>query len=355
MADFNFIDRYQVLQPTAPREVLAARQDAFKIISQEATQPEKMVDLTRIALGLPHPVGSSAPASLALTIKSKDEMFGILDREEAARMASLAISQRIAVGSLGAPVAVLAAYFGGSRRGPEAEGLATEAKTGLANLVRARGTGIKIADLAAPTATEFAELVTKFDDESGPISEIVEAISKDYTLQAATVVKAANAAISALRNANQRLAEEVDLLWWHLGGHSFLLDKPLTSLPHALLPFVVGMDTASMVNQLPGPYGTYGVIRRALGENADRVMKLSDVIEQLQSQSYGGLVTVPIKDAAMAPIHALIAEVVINRAPLTNDQFRTRTGLDLDLSVSQYEIALQAYHERLLIKQSWVL
>ncbi|MBB3452562.1 hypothetical protein FHT86_000818 [Rhizobium sp. BK313] len=355
MAEFNFIDRYHNLQPSAPRDVMAARQEAFKVVAQEATQPEKIVDLTRIALGLPHPVGSTAPAWLASAIKAKDEMFGMLDREEAARMASLVMSQRLALGSLGAHVAILAAYFGENRRGPEAESLATEARNGLARLVRTRGADIKIADLEMPTAATFSEEVTKFDADNGPITEIVDAIAKDYRTQITTLVNAANAAIGGLRTANQRLAEEVDLLWWHLGGHSFLLDKPLSSLPQAVLPIVVGMDTASMVNRLPGPYGTYGVIRRALGENADRAMKLSELIEQLQAQNYIGIVTATVKDAAMAPIHAVVAEVVLNRAPMTNDQFRMRTGLHLDLVASQYEFALQAYHERLLIKQNWVL
>lgn len=355
MAEFVFIDRYRHLQPGATREIITARQEAFNEIMKVASQAEYAVNLARIAFGLPHPVGSNAESWFSAIMKAKDDMFSIEhDREEAARVASLVLSSRISAGSFGSPLAVLSAFFAGHRQSPEATKLADEAKTGLAALVRKRGTETKSADIKVPAAADFSEVIVKYDADGTTVKDIFDAVSKDYTSQIKEIVTASNTAITGLRAENRRLAEEVDLLWWHLSGHSFLLDQSLDALPPAVLPLIIGMDTASMVNQLPGPYGSYGIIRKTLGAEADSRIKLSEMLGSLNKESFAGLVTVVVKDTAMAPIHAAVTEIVINGSPLTEEQFAARTKLTLDVELSNYDFALQAYHERLLLQQNWV-
>lgn len=354
---FDFVTEYRSLQPTDDRELIAARSASFeKAASDAQTTISRVVDLAYFAYRLPIPAESDAASWFGGILTGDDPTFRIeIDVEEAARIATLLLKQRLVANFNGTPVIVHTAAFAGKRQTVDSHGLSYAARQTLANLVRRRGSSVTRSEVASGKAANMTDWIKKLSDENETTEDVqvFEAAVADYRNQIKQVVSTANSAIETVWGENRRLAEEVDLLWWHLGGQSFCLDRALADVPTAARPIVIGMDIGEMVSAAPGPYGTYGIIRKALGDLAEEKFKLSDVIKEL-SDEFDGLISKPVSRYAVAPIHGAVGEVLIDGTQVVAAQFKRRTGLPLDIKLSGYDLAVQAYHERMLSKLGWV-
>lgn len=357
MAAFDFVAEYRNLQPTDDRELIATRTASFEKAKGDVQNSiSRVVDLAYFAYRLPLPSESDAASWFGGILSADDPAFRIeIDVEEAARMATLLLKQRLYANFNGTPVLVHAAAFAGKRQTVDNHGLSYASRQTLANLVRRRGSSLNRPEVSSGKASNMADLIKKLVDENDATEDVqvFEATVVDYRNQIKQVVTTVNTSIEATWSENRRLAEEIDLLWWHLGGQSFTLDRPIADVPSALRPIVIGMDIGEMVSAAPGPYGTYGIIRKALGELSEEKFKLSDAIKEL-SDEFHGLISKPVSRYAVAPIHGAAGEVLLSGPTVVAAQFKRRTGLPLDVKLSGYDLAIQAYHERMLSKLGWV-
>ncbi|MGO7036221.1 MULTISPECIES: GTPase-associated system all-helical protein GASH [Rhizobium] len=356
MAAFDFVAEYRGLQPTAEREVVAARNNSFQKLQAEASNMGRLLDIAYFAYRLPISAESDATPWFGEILRADDATFSIdLDVEEAARIATLVLRQRLYDNLFVTPVIVHAASFAGKRQTVDNHALSLASRQTLANLVRRRGTSLGRPEVTSGKSAALSELIKKLSDENDDTKDyqVIESAVQDYRSQIKQVVTTANKAIETAWNESRRLAEEVDLLWWHLGGYSFSLDRPLADLPAALQPIAIGMDLGEMINASPGPYGTYGIIRKALGKAADEKFKLGDALKELTAE-FGGLISKPVTRYALAPIHGAVGEVLLEGTPVVGAQFKRHTGLGVDVKLTGYELALQAYHERMLSKLGWI-
>jgi hypothetical protein len=289
-------------------------------------------------------------------MKADDPTFSIQhDTEEAARIASLVLKSRLDANLTGTPVLVHAAAFAGKRQTVDNHALSHASRKSLQALVRRRGFSLQRPSISGGKAASVASLITKLEAGTGETNQtqVLQAMLGDYGSQIKQLAASANGAVEVVFNENRRLAEEVDLLWWHLGGHSFLLDQPLDEVPEIAKPIVIGMDVGEMVNVLPGPFGVYGIIRKALGSAADTSIKLSEAVKAITSD-HASLVSKKPNRYAVAPVHAAVSDTLISETPVSGPQFKRNTGLSYDIKLTAYELALQAYHERVLSKLDWI-
>ncbi|UIJ82419.1 GTPase-associated system all-helical protein GASH [Rhizobium leguminosarum] len=357
MPAFNFVAEYRDMQPAAERDIIAARDKAFTKAKADANKLiGRIVDLAYFAYRVPLPAESDANKWFGDILSADDPAFSIQhDVEEAARIATLVLRERLGNSFWGTPVLVHAAAFAGKRQTADNHALSRASRDALRDLVRKRGFALKRTEVSPGKAAPVGDLITKYDSEGDETTEkqVLQAIVQDYDSQIKHLTKSSNEAIEAVFAENRRLAEEVDLLWWHLGGHSYLLDMPLEQVPDALKPIVIGMDVGDMVNALPGPYGSYGIIRKALGSKADVPMKLSEAFKVLTPE-HGLLVAKKPNRYALAPIHGAASDVLLSGEPVSGLQFKRNTGLSFDIKLTAYELAVQAYHERVLSKLDWI-
>lgn len=353
MAVFDFVTEYRALQPTAEREQISARSASFDKAAADAHKTiERIIDLAYFAYRLPIPADSDASQWFEGILRSNDPTFTIaLDVEEAARIATLVLRRRLAGNFATTPIIVHTAAFAGKRQTVDKHGLSHDSRRALADLVKRRGFSSTRPLVSAGKPAAVPATIGKLSDGSGKTdtSDIFEAIHQDYSQQIKQVVDSANSAIDITWSENRRLAEEIDLLWWHLGGHSYLLDRPICDIQAPLRPVVVGMDIGEMISAAPGPHGTYGIIRKALAETADQTFKLGDVVKEL-SDDFGNLISGPVSRYAIAPIHGAFGDVLLDGTSVTATRFKRNTGLTLDTKLTGYELAVQTYHERMLKK-----
>ncbi|RWP76623.1 GTPase-associated system all-helical protein GASH [Mesorhizobium sp.] len=353
MAVFDFVSEYRGLQPTAEREQITARSASFEKAMADANGSiDRVIDLAYFAYRLPIPVESDASQWFGSILRTDDPTFSIdLDIEETARIATLVLRRRLYDNFITTPIIVHSAAFAGKRQTVDKHGLSYASRQTLADLVKRRGSSVTRPQISSGKAGAISELIKKLGDGSGETEnvQVFEAILEDYNSQIKQVVTSANKAVETAWTENRRLAEEIDLLWWHLGGHSYLLDRPIAEIPALLRPAVVGMDIGEMISAAPGPHGTYGIIRKALGETADETFKLGDVVKEL-SRDFSDLISNQVSRYAIAPVHGVFGDVLLGDTPVVGAQFKRRAGLALDTKLTGYELAVQAYHERMLKK-----
>lgn len=358
MADLNFVEAYRDMQPAASRDVIVAREASYKTILKDAPKDiTKLLDLVRLYFDL-SPIDDTALDNwFGKALRQKDKVFSLQrDKEEAARIAALGLLGIVQNGFPVTPALVVAASFSGKRRTLDDGRVVSAAVSALADNARTRGLGFtaRVPNAKLSTAAPLATITAGSDPAA--IKTALEAVGAEYKSALSATVTGVNQALEDLVRENRRLAEEVDLLWWHLGGWSYLLNAPLKSIDPLAVPIVIGNDVASMISTLPGPHGALGIIRQALGDGCNEEQKLSDTLRALPSSSRAVLLNnFPAGGNDIAPLHFGLRALEFEASgPSQASVFKRSTQLSFDIKLTRFEIARQAFYERMFIKHGWL-
>ncbi|MFV0797816.1 hypothetical protein EGJ57_23405 [Brucella anthropi] len=353
MSDINFITDYRTLQPMADEARIQARQAAFNEIEADVRQnPVRAAVLARLAFKLPHAGATDGDDWFSAIMVKHSPTFSLVhDQEEAAIIATLVLKQRILSGYVRSSLLVLAAGFAGHRETVDRGSLIAIARAELAQNVRRVGQQTSVGKISQQNAPNLANQVTTFNEQAdGAMKVLVDAQSAAYLSILNNAIKEANGVIDKLSDENTRLMDEINVLWWHIGGHSVLADMPIEKLDPETLAFVAAADVAEIVGAPPGPYGAYGVIRKALGPDREKEIKLSDAVKVLKASGLTGIIRGRVEvDQALVPIHYAAAAALVDGALLSGSQFKKATALSFDTKLTLYEFAIQVFHERLLL------
>lgn len=351
---FNFSDSYRTLQPLASRELVTARESSHAEITKQIKLATHVLDLCRLAFGLSVRSEGELATLLIAEVRKGDVQFSLThDRAEAGRIATLVLTERLAQHFIQDAIAVLAASFAGLRTSADEDGLTCRAITCLAQKARATGRAKRAPTITYPRVEDRSALVTALDQlNPQTIKPLVEALIGDDRTAGEGLAKSATAATQELFLENQRLAEEIDLLWWHIGDWSECLDRPFTRVPEHGKGLIAGADLAAIIRALPGPYGATGILRRSLGSDADQPTKLSEAVEALSPEDLNKAYRT-CTDTDILPIHTAVQLYVERGRGAWGQAFEKTCGLSADVQLSPYKIALQAFWESSLVKHSW--
>lgn len=362
MADgdaFDFADAFREFLPTAERSLLEARVAALIKLSTEARKSiEKIVGLARIAYGIPLGDGDRAGEWLQSTIREKEAGFSLSrDREDARIVSAIVLDSILQAGRYDrVATLLLAATFAGQRRAPGTGKLELDARDIFSDSARNRGLKFNTSISKSQwrdTSKAMAGVAATFDATT--VKTALEAVVAEAKAAEERAIEKFNATLNQLTTENVRLAEEVDLLWWHLGGWSYILKRPLGSIDATSLPFVIGSDVAQMVNSLPGPNGALGIIRKALGASADEKQTIEATLKAVDPDDRAKLlVGARDKDVIASLNYGLALLDDETTADSFARTFHKRTALSSDAELTRFEIASQAYFERLFIKGEWL-
>jgi hypothetical protein len=343
---FDFMTSYRKLVPQASREIVDARQKAHSQLRPKITTMQHIYDLCRLAFQLdPHSPGLTA--WFEVPVKAADPQFSLeIDKAEAGRIASLLLRDHIISGA-GAYTAlvVLTASYCGQRTTVDDNALLVLAKdkvTSVAKLQRKLSSAAIKAPLLAMPA-----VATKAIEPNPPTTEglsiAFEAVMKSAEEALATLAELANDAVTASRADTERLAEEVDMLWWYLGDWCDLLGKARTSIDSTNSALVSGIELGSLVQRIPGPHGAYGLLLRSAGEAAEKKTTLGAAVTSFgnaDARKLGSPTSLPAWAKPIFPVHAALQSATEG----TNDRQDVS-----EIEMGAYEIGLQAYRERMLI------
>lgn len=358
MPSYNFADRYKAAGLTPSHEIIAARQLAIKELIEDANFA-LILDFTRLYFGLPVPNGA---AWFRDAFGRTDNSFSLIDNErEVAVLSACALAEIIAAGKHLAALAPLVAAAGIARTPLSSSEFLEDARCELGGYeVKYRQFHLVDANnikqtVKGKTVSDTIALISK--NES--FSDVAEAI-KGVSGEAREINKAlANQVLSVVQpliSQVQGLREEVDMLWWFVGGWSRLLSKPFAEMDIRTAAVMAGLDLAYLVKGDTGPVAAPALLHRLIvgaGATMSEKFTLQTVIDAMTDDVFSCIV---IPEAIsrvgdICPVLFALAKVKeIGDGTAWHTAFKKGTGLAPTIEFSPLEITMQVYRESLLVK-----
>ncbi|MFD1987435.1 GTPase-associated system all-helical protein GASH [Mesorhizobium newzealandense] len=353
VGQFDFIQSYRDLDPDASREIIDARQKSHDKIQGTVKSMLRVFDLCKIAFLLEAP---SEAEWFEKPIRDLDPHFLLKkDKAEAGKLAALLLRERLTWTGGVSNIAVLTTSFCGRRHSADADALTMDANDALSTAVRLHRTLQGGKPIVAPkfksAATEIANVAASNPVPGEIVRQAIEAVLASTEAAAKSLAEATEASQAPARADIVRLAEEVDMLWWHIGDWHELLEKPRSDANRETKILASGIELGTLVRQVPGPYGAYGLLRRIAASDADAKTSLRAAVTAVSQVDAGKLArNISPSSASLVPVHTALQALARTGTEWDKDAGDAVSDV-ADMEISFYELGLQAYRERILIDQ----
>ncbi|KKA10420.1 hypothetical protein VP03_29440 [Sinorhizobium meliloti] len=249
-----------------------------------------------------------------------------------------------------AAIAVLNASFDGMRTAELPMDLAGLAKRALAEHSRKKH--------ARPNAKEIEVESPKVDFE---VSE--EALANMSGVQWKSELdrlrNASQSATDMIVEAQNRVAkllarqvslgeEELQMLWWLIGGHSSIADRPFADVNASLKPLVFGKELGQLTKVSPGPASLAALLSRA--GITEKAVKVVDAVNAADRDWIGDITKSKRLSPVTTPLHfALEKRVEVGSDEVWLPVGASRTGLRAAASLPAVGLAELFYREHLFL------
>jgi hypothetical protein len=354
----NFTEWYNTisLRPTA--ETLEARWKAVEAVAA-GQKVKKIPDLARVFFKLPG--GNMAADELRNAARKEDTTYlAENDQNELSVLAGGVIAELVGKSSSQADVAALTVSCieaQGLRQAPRLEGVVDECMQYLANesvRVRAVG-GDSVKDM------NVASLTKRITERGGvAVSDVnsvwngMDAVLKDFLSQHTAHTTSIESAVSQTSN---RLAEQMDILWWLLGEHTLDGKKAFSGLGIPEACYWGAKDLAKLTRFMPGPFAAPAFLHRMLRLVKDRLpaqVRISDAVDECEKEwkeqwlpELGGQQQIP---DASPMLFAIAKSVEVGGGSGWTAAFDHATGLSASAKLAPAQLALQVYNEVSLLR-----
>lgn len=357
MAGFNLADGYRAAGLAATAEALKARQASFDKM-RDSIDPAIAIDVVRLYFGLPVPRGTDWFRD---SFGAADPTFSLIDNaREVSVLAAGLLEAAASDGKLYASLAILTAAAGGSREPvarPElidAMRYAIEEKA----IESRQQQPANPKQITLPAASKLIEELTALTQapEVGKASALLKQVSEESAAITTSLSKQVFAVIHPLAAQILTLREEVEMLWWYIGGWSRILGKPFAGLDIGLAAVLAGIDMADMSRSAVGPAAAPAVLQRVLTTGRKSIpskIAVTDAVDALPEDDFDclalgeKLAVVP----DICPVLTAFAKAgEIGRGTAWHTSFAKVTGLGAKITFSPLELAMQAFRERLILR-----
>jgi hypothetical protein len=357
VTEFNFADSYRAAGLTLGPDVLRARQEPFDEL-RKAIDAQTAIDLTRIYFGLPVPRGTDWFRDV---FGATDPSFSLVDNAREASVLAGGLLEGAAVdGKMYAALATLTTAAGGLRQPlvrPELIDLMRATIRERAVSTRQHAP-VDAKCIKTPTASKLSAQLTALTQGAELIkaSALLKEVSEESVEITEALANQVFAVVQPLAAQVLTLREEVEMLWWYVGGWSRLLDKPFMELDLGLAAVLAGVDMAEMSRSATGPAAAPAIFQRILvaGRKAKSTnVAIKDAVDALPQDQLDRLklpdvlATVP----EICPVLTAFAKAnAIGTSPAWHMAYAKATELEAGAAFAPLELAVQSFRERLLLQ-----
>jgi hypothetical protein len=350
---FNLADSYKVGKINLGPEIMRLRQDAFDKLIDKIDGP-KSIFLTRLFYGLPTPMTED----WFVNAFGEDPSFSMVDNtREAAILAGALLNACMIKGDGFSCIVALSASVAGNRMpivSPQvlqaaADSLATESVADRKHI------SLEVNRIKAPAPikinAETVAAVPNFPSFSPVLQQVVDQLTAADTQLSKQVV----GVFQDVSKQNQQFREEIDMLWWFVGGWSRLLNEPFASFDAGVAAILAGLDMSDLSKTVGGPVSAPSLLHKTLlaGRKAKLgKVALKDVIDAVQEKYLGQLkLSEKLANVSdLCPVLGALKKVQENGpSPAWHGAFRKATGLEETLQISPLDLAVQVMRERTII------
>lgn len=359
MVGFNFADHYKAAGLAPGPEIIRLRQEPFDKL-RKAMSVDRVLTLVRLLFGLPES-DDRHNTWFRDAFAETDPSFTMIDNaREAAVLSSCLLSAAFLERDKGHVEAGLAMLTTATN---------TRAPLVMPTLINDAQHHLDIFSVEMRTPPEVAAAKVSKPTQSkipGEADEFAKApdltkvaplfkrISEEYA-EVSTFAEQTFAIVSPLVPYTELLREELEMLWWYVGGWSKILNKPFGELELAVASVMIGLDLAELVQTPPGPVAARAILYRLIWTGRKpkvESLTLNNAVnaisnEAIQKLKFGR----SLKDMPdICPVlTALQKASEIGQGTAWHVAFRKATALKEDLPFTPLDLAIQVYRETMLI------
>lgn len=328
----DFADWYQSVSFNHNHDVQTLREEAAKAAVEELSN-EAALDLVRFLFGGPV-VNSDQINNFRKYFKDKDPAFKSTGNDqEVLVLTGWVLAEHCTTTSSPATVAILTASACGTRK-PLIEadivGIAENENIRDGDNTRER-CEIKISE---KLSSEDADKITDVDT------------LKSYceTLQTQNIELA-----TSVRSNMEVQDEELQILWWLIGGLSNMWDAPFESIDTKARPFLLGHELATISSLQVEPRSIRSILSKA--KITDEQITISEAVTTCKAQLMKlGMGIKPC--SIITPVHFAIARACeTDGDPSWIVPWQKVTGINADLPITALDLAIQYFRERKLLDE----
>ncbi|WDJ88095.1 hypothetical protein JH302_12255 [Xanthomonas campestris] len=162
------------------------------------------------------------------------------------------------------------------------------------------------------------------------------------------VVSGQNRVVKELNRRVELGEEELQMLWWLIGGHSRSADKAFSKVPDVTRPLILARELGELTCVSPGPGSIRAMLARAgVGKNK---VRLADVVNGVDAGWAKSVSTSDIVSPATTPIHfALEQRSEMSSTEVWQAGWSNLTGLDADAQLASAKLAELFYREHVFL------
>ncbi len=352
-----FSSWYSEVHPEPSDDIIRRRRAGVESLLGTVDKPLAL-DLARLALALPSRE-EAVFTRFTAAFQEQDESFRVLDNSnEHAVLAATTIDAAVERGGqigLFSALASVCVFARGQRTSESAPWLLERVESSLrswsASLREARQSGpLQLAQVKASVdPKQMQELVAQ-----NKHPEVAEKLANGIIQLSDVCNKWCSGIQESMALLHKRLwllEEESDMLWWLVAGHSRELGVSFKTLGQHQAALVIGRELADLTRELPGPLAAPALIRHAVNlakrEKTESLQGSVDAVERGWRQSCVdgfNLAACP----EFCPLHFAIAKSIESSA--WAESYKHHTGLSADNELAAFDLGLQLYRERLLLR-----
>ncbi|ANJ97470.1 GTPase-associated system all-helical protein GASH [Serratia plymuthica] len=358
MSSYSFADQYRAANIAPGPEIIRLRQDAVEKMLPDLDD-DKILDLTRIYFGLN---SSSENNWFRDAFLETDPSFSLIDNKREASVLSVCLlSAALANDEMNAALIPVIASASGHREPLLQSEFIHEARQALIDYsFKSRNNSfVDLNKIKIPGKSKVGLELDKItaEDDITSLSSIVKLSSNEASEALQNGIRQIQSVIVPLVNQVSELREEVSMLWWLIGNHSRILNKPFSELDIGGAAIMAGFDLAVLTHGDSSPVATPAILQRIINSRSKPSKKSlsldltvnslpSDLLQSLNiSSGYSKVADLCVVTTA------IIKSQEIGQGEGWYQSFKKTTGLDAKIQLSPLNLAIQMYQEALLISK----
>lgn len=358
MSSYNFADRYKSAGLAPGNDVIVLRQVPFEKLRKNA-DISVILDLSRLYYGLPLPGGAEW---FREAFAENDLGFSMIDNErEASVLAACLLGAIIDDGNIYAAIAPLVAGAGGARTPLSNDDFIEHARQAIAkhSVASRRLSSADPSKIKQPVKGKAFTTIDGVIDEPEltALAEAVKALATDSLEATKALSNQISSVIKPVVEQVRDLREEVDMLWWYVGGWSRILEKPFAELDIGTAALMAGLDLSHLVKGESGPVAAPAILHRLIVSQRSEgktPLPLDLAIDTIPAGTLSNFAfNSKIAEVAdLCPILcALMKAEDIGTGSSWHAAFKKTTALEATIEFQPLELAMQVYREALLMSQ----
>ncbi|WP_061209306.1 GTPase-associated system all-helical protein GASH [Leptospira borgpetersenii] len=365
MKELNLADLYKLAGLNPGPEIINLRKDSFDKILSELNNA-KIIQLVRMYFGFP---ATSDFDWFRNGFAEMDSSFTLIENQNEATVLAAALLRSAMDKFPLTSLALVCGSVGGIRKTKIQISLLEEAKQALQmhSIKKREKLDIDLKIIKPSGKSKFPTSIDAMPNASDwpKFVESLKLLNSESAEANRVLGVQVSGILQLLITEGIFLKEEINILWWHIGGYSSILENPYSELSINLGIPLAGLELADLSQSLTGPVSAPALLHRTLlgikkvkptkkTTSTKETVSIKEIVNEFPMEKYSklGLNDIIKNYPELCPVlYGFYKCFEIGDQTAWGTSYKRDTHLDSQSSLAPLDLAIQVYRERLILRE----